>query len=345
MTAVVEVSASGAIMVKATGATDVVVEVQGWFTGETFKNRFRAVSPTRLLDTRVPQGACPAAAVECSRVGAGQARTVSVVGQAGLPTAEVKSVVANVIAVGASGPGHLEVYAEGATDTDDARVHFQDGSPIGATVIIPVNAYNGAITVEAVGADVDVVIDVQGYFGGTHDTTTYTYDGSGLRRAKQSPDGNIEFSWDQSGGLPLLLSQHDGATERYWVYGPGGVPIEELGGLPMFYHHDQLGSIRSVSAYNGYEVASFTYDAYGNLTHATGTYTTPFGYAGQYTDTETGLQYLRARYYDPTTGNFLTRDPIETITREAYGYVYGNPLNAADPTGLRCWTGVKGSRG
>jgi RHS repeat-associated protein len=102
----------------------------------------------------------------------------------------------------------------------------------------------------------------------------------------------------------------------------------------MFYHHDQLGSIRSVSAYNGYEVASFTYDAYGNLTHATGTYTTPFGYAGQYTDTETGLQYLRARYYDPTTGHFLTRDPIEVVTREPYGYVYGNPLNLTDPSGL-----------
>jgi RHS repeat-associated protein len=38
-------------------------------------------------------------------------------------------------------------------------------------------------------------------------------------------------------------------------------------------------------------------------------------YAGQYTDTETGLQYLRARYYDPSTGTFLTRDPLEAQTR------------------------------
>ncbi|MDQ1492339.1 MAG: hypothetical protein QOJ23_4853 [Actinomycetota bacterium] len=59
-------------------------------------------------------------------------------------------------------------------------------------------------------------------------------------------------------------------------------------------------------------------------------------YAGQYTDTETGLQYLRARYYDPSTGTFLTRDPLEAQTREPYGYAGGSPLNATDPLGL-CW--------
>lgn len=41
-----------------------------------------------------------------------------------------------------------------------------------------------------------------------------------------------------------------------------------------------------------------------------------------------------ARYYDPTTGQFLTRDPAEAITRSAYGYAYNNPLNLIDPTGL-----------
>jgi len=55
---------------------------------------------------------------------------------------------------------------------------------------------------------------------------------------------------------------------------------------------------------------------------------------GEYIDPETGFQYLRARYYDPATAQFLTRDPIETITRSAYSYVEGNPLNRTDPTGL-----------
>ncbi len=55
--------------------------------------------------------------------------------------------------------------------------------------------------------------------------------------------------------------------------------------------------------------------------------------AGQYTDAETGFVYLRARYYDPATGQFLTRDPLVAQTRSAYGYVNSNPLNFTDPSG------------
>ena len=54
----------------------------------------------------------------------------------------------------------------------------------------------------------------------------------------------------------------------------------------------------------------------------------------RYMDPETGLIYLRARYYDPTTGQFLSRDPAVASTREAYGYTGGDPLNGSDPSGL-----------
>jgi RHS repeat-associated protein len=62
--------------------------------------------------------------------------------------------------------------------------------------------------------------------------------------------------------------------------------------------------------------------------------TTNLGFAGEYTDSESGLIYLRARYYDPTTGQFLSRDPLASITRQAYGYARGNPLGLTDPSGL-----------
>jgi RHS repeat-associated protein len=57
-------------------------------------------------------------------------------------------------------------------------------------------------------------------------------------------------------------------------------------------------------------------------------------YAGQYLDDESGLYWMRARYYDPTTGQFLSRDPIVSMTRDAYGYTSGEPINASDPSGL-----------
>lgn len=74
--------------------------------------------------------------------------------------------------------------------------------------------------------------------------------------------------------------------------------------------------------------------AYGNKTGSTGSTTTPLGYDGQYTSTDTGLIYLRARTYDPATAQFLSSDPLKAITGEPYAYAGDNPLNASDPTGL-----------
>jgi RHS repeat-associated protein len=137
-------------------------------------------------------------------------------------------------------------------------------------------------------------------------------------------------------GLPLLLQ--DGSA--YYLSGPGGLPLEQISGTTVtYFHHDQLGSTRLLTNSSGASVGTASYDAYGNMT-ATGT-TTPFGYAGQYTDVESGLVYLRARYYDPATAQFLSRDPAVMTTREPYAYTRDNPLNAADPTGLY-FVGVEG---
>ena len=57
-----------------------------------------------------------------------------------------------------------------------------------------------------------------------------------------------------------------------------------------------------------------------------------------YTDPETGYVYLRNRYYDPATAQFLTRDPLDAATRSAYGYGGNDPLDQSDPLGLCSWT-------
>jgi RHS repeat-associated protein len=57
----------------------------------------------------------------------------------------------------------------------------------------------------------------------------------------------------------------------------------------------------------------------------------------EFFDAESGLYYLRARYYDSLTAQFLSFDPQASATRQPYGYVEGNPLTNADPTGLCGW--------
>jgi RHS repeat-associated protein len=106
-------------------------------------------------------------------------------------------------------------------------------------------------------------------------------------------------------------------------------------------HQDQIGSTRLLTDSTGQAVGSYIYDAYGKTTSHAGSATTPLQYTGQYQDVETGFYYLRARYYDPATAQFITRDPIEALTGAPYAYTGGNPLNAIDPSGL-CWSLIEG---
>ena len=159
----------------------------------------------------------------------------------------------------------------------------------------------------------------------------YAYDGTGLRASKTVASTGTQETWDVAEGLPLLLV--DGSVD--YVYGPGGVPLEQVSSSgTLYYHQDQLGSTRALTNSSGSMVASYTYDAYGHLMASTGTVSNPLGYGGQYADPETGLIYLRARYYDPATGQLLSRDPLQAQTRSAYGYVADNPLNGVDLAGM-----------
>lgn len=161
----------------------------------------------------------------------------------------------------------------------------------------------------------------------------YTYDGSGLRVSKTVSGVSHSFVWDVADGLPLLLQ--DDST--LYVTGPGGLPLEQVSGSNVYYYQqDQLGSTRALTDSSGAIAASYSYDAYGNLTAQTGSVSNPFLYTGQYRDQESGLYYLQARYYDPATAQFISRDPELASSRAAYGYVADNPLNATDPSGRLC---------
>ena len=104
-------------------------------------------------------------------------------------------------------------------------------------------------------------------------------------------------------------------------------PVDDLA-------QDALGSTRLLTDSRGTVVGTTSYSPYGQMTAQSGTVTTPFGFAGQYTDSQTGLVYMRARWYDPATGQFLSVDPLVVATQQPYAYVADNPLNYTDPFGL-----------
>jgi RHS repeat-associated protein len=162
-------------------------------------------------------------------------------------------------------------------------------------------------------------------------TSTYAYNGDSLRMSKTISGSTSQFLWNLAGSLPAMTK--DGSTA--YVNGPGGLPLEQMNGSTVIWlHHDQLGSTRLATDGVGATQATYAFDAYGNLTAASGTISNPFRFAGQYIDAESGLYYLQARYFDAGTGQFLSRDPAIVATRTPYEYVNDNPLNGVDPSGL-----------
>ena len=110
----------------------------------------------------------------------------------------------------------------------------------------------------------------------------------------------------------------------------------------LYFLGDALGSTRQLSDPAGNITLAQNYDPFGNNIASMGDEGSILGYAGQQTDT-TGLQYLRARYYDPGTGRFLTHDSFPgylNLSQSQNPYVYGldNPVLYRDPSGKCVFT-------
>jgi RHS repeat-associated protein len=166
---------------------------------------------------------------------------------------------------------------------------------------------------------------------------SYGYNGDGLRTSEAISGAATYLAWDLAEKLPLILN--DGVNN--YIYGPGGLPVQQINnntGAVLYLHHDQQGSTRLLSGPTGKTEATFTYDAYGNKIGSTGTSTTALGYDGQYTSADTGLVYLRAREYDPTTAQFLSLDPVVVTSGAPYSYASDDPVDQSDPFGLIAWS-------
>jgi RHS repeat-associated protein len=192
---------------------------------------------------------------------------------------------------------------------------------------------------------------------------SYTYTGDGLRATAKTTFNDTTTvipttvsqtdSWDTLAGLPALLS--DGTHD--YLTAPDGTVIEQTdvlnratGGGTVFLHGDRLGSTRLVTTAGGVPAGEFSYTPTGVRIQDDGLALLPYGqgipplqtnttvgFAGSITDPGTGFLYLRARYNDPATDQFLTRDPVVGVTGRPYNYANGDPVKVTDPSGLCGW--------
>jgi RHS repeat-associated protein len=115
-------------------------------------------------------------------------------------------------------------------------------------------------------------------------------------------------------------------------------------GEDYFYVYNLQGDVVGLLDSSGQEVVSYQYDTWGNEVSITGTKAStvgeknPYRYRGYRYDSETGLYYLNARYYNPEWGRMLNADSFggftgELLSHNVYAYVQNNPVMYSDPTG------------
>ena len=187
----------------------------------------------------------------------------------------------------------------------DAADRLTSVTPPGAGAISYTFDENGNLTDR--GAD-DFVWDVEDRLTSAtvnSVTTTFTYNGDGLRDSLTVNSNTTTFTWDVSRSIPQVLDDED---LRY-VYGMGR--IAQVDGADTYYYlTDGLGSTMALTDEAGDVVNDYDYDVFGALRDSSGSQDNDFTFAGEQIDGSTGLHYLRARYYDRLSGRLVSEDPI-----------------------------------
>ena len=161
-------------------------------------------------------------------------------------------------------------------------------------------------------------------------TTTYAYNGDG-DRISQDIDGTLTtYRLDIATPLTMVLSETTGIDTIYYLHGLGLVAESDSTTVDYF-TYDGLGSVRQLTDSAATLLLTQTFDPYGNPYANAGSGQSAFGYAGEQTDSN-GLLYLRARYYNPSTGRFLNMDPSRQ-EMNPYQYSLSNPILYTDPSG------------
>ena len=178
---------------------------------------------------------------------------------------------------------------------------------------------------------------------------TMQYDAFGNRVAKTVGTVTTQYLVEDDvnpTGYPQVVEELvNGAVTRQCTYGLQRISENLSPSItgnstwtPSFYGYDGFGSVRQLTNSSGVVTDSYEYDAFGNSFTKSGTTPNNYLYRGEQYDSDLGLYYLRARYYNPNTGRFLSRDPEDgkrSNPKSLHKYLYadGDPINGIDPMG------------
>ena len=173
---------------------------------------------------------------------------------------------------------------------------------------------------------------------------TYTYDASGIRTSKTVNGVKTEYL---TAGGSILAEKKNGKWQQYLYDGSGQLMAIRYKGADYYYIRDGLMCITGLVDANGGAVVNYRYDSWGMLTVITGSMAetlgkeNPYRYKGYYYDDETGMYYLKSRYYQPEICRFISADDEDVLidthanlsNKNLYLYCDNNPIIKVDEEG------------
>ncbi|MCI0711833.1 MAG: hypothetical protein L0154_16880, partial [Chloroflexi bacterium] len=244
----------------------------------------------------------------------------------------------------------LEKITPGGTDTTtyaystDGMNQLQTVTAPGLTTNYTYDARGNVMQINAGSTTTNFTFDARNKVqsvSGSGVNVTYDYDADGNRIRETDNGVTTTYVWDPLTAYgDVIYESTTGSTDRHYTRANGLLLAQQTGTTNIRYlTHDAQGTSRGMLSATGASLLeSYDYNAFGDF-YQPSTMTTKFAYTGQQYDAATGLYFLRARYYDPAIGRFLSQDPYPVNTGNPvelnrYVYTANNPVNFSDPSGL-----------
>lgn len=167
---------------------------------------------------------------------------------------------------------------------------------------------------------------------------TYDYDADGVRESKTAGGVTTEYVADKNRQFAQVILERAGSDTTSYTFGDDRISQTD-GADTHYYQRDGHGSTRALTDATGAVSDTYAFDAFGELLAQEGSTRNEFLYTGEQLDPNLGFYYLRARYYAPGAGRFVSADPFQgsifdPVSLHRYLYAHADPVNNLDPSGL-----------